>query len=311
MKKKYLILITLLMVTMLLAGCGLEGKLDEGDCPVEVRLSGLPTGYAELTDDQKEQIEVTLLLENSINEKLYTFRLSADNHFSQDASLIPGSYRVISCDISGNSAVVMEGEASVESMDINRETINIISVNVTNEEEYNLWAAQMRVEPSVLRAEQFSRVIQFEGQVIGIDEITDYVEFDYERQIRADDEIELGNDEKGVYVTLLNDTDESTTWQNCKVIGVRFTKDNVIFSKGARINMRAEEALHEKDGLYRTPDELSGCVLIGAGYNDFDAIYHDTVSGDRMTVTVDSSGEYISEIAYELEVFEYYGGKNR
>lgn len=304
MGKKYGIVIALLTVAVFLAGCAHEGKLDEGECPVEVRLSGLPTGYAELTDKQKEQIEVTLKLENVITEKQYTFKLNADNHFARDASLNPGTYKVISCYISGNSAVRMEGEASVEGMDINKDTINIISVNVTNEEEFNRWVAQMRVDPAILGAGQFSRAVQFEGRVIGLEQIKDYLDITREQEVQPYAKAEIGNSEKGVYVTLLNDTDEPASWQNCRVIGVRFTKDNVIFPKGARIKMSAKEVLHAEDGLYGTPDDLAGSVLIGMNYDDFDAIYRDSVSGDRMTVTVDSFGEYIIEVTYELAVFE-------
>lgn len=304
MSKKYRILIALFAMVLLLTGCGNEGKLDEGDCPVEVRLTGLPAGYAKLTEDQKEQVEVTLRLENVINEKQYTFRLNGDNHFAQDASLNPGTYRVLSCYISGSSAVRMEGEASVSSMDINRETINIISVSVTNEEEYNQWVEQMQVSAAVLRSGQFSRVIQFEGEIIDMDRIGDYVEFAHDQQVRAYDKIVLDNAEKGVHVTILNDSDAPASWKDCKVIGVRFTKDNVIFGGGARVRMPAEEVLHAEDGRYGTPDDLAGTVLIGVGYGDFDAIYHDTVSGDRMTVKVDSLGNYITEITYEFAVFE-------
>ena len=304
MGKKYRILIALFAMTLLMAGCGNEGKLDEGDCPVEVRLTGLPAGYAKLTENQKELVEVTLRLENVINEKEYTFRLNGDNHFAQDASLNPGTYRVVSCYVSGSSAVRMEGEASVKSMDINRETINIISVSITNEAEYNPWVEQMQASAGILRSGQFSRVIQFEGEIIDIDQIADYVDFTHEQQIRAYDKVVLDNGEKGVHVTLLNDSDAPADWKDCKVIGVRFTKDNVIFGGGTRVRMPAEEVLHAEDGLYGTPDDLEGTVLIGTGYGDFDAIYHNTVSGDRMTVKVDSLGNYITEITYEFEVFE-------
>ena len=304
MGKKFGILMALFTMVILLAGCGHEGKLNEGDCPVEVRLSGLPAGYAELTDDQKSQIEVTLQLENMITEKRYTFRLDEGNHFAQEASLNPGTYHVRSCYISGSSAVRMEGEASVESMDISRDTINILSVNVTNEEEFNRWTAQMRVDPAILGAGQFSRAVQFEGQVISMKQIKDYIDVTYEKEIKSYDKAVISNGAKGVYVTLLNDTNEPAPWQNCKVIGVRFIKDNVIFPKGARIRMPANEVLHARDGFYGIPDGLSGSILIGMNYDDFNVIYQDTVSGDRMTVTVDSFGEYIEEINYEFAVFE-------
>lgn len=304
MGKKYRILTLLFAVVMLLTGCGREGKLDEGDCPVEVRLAGLPTGYAELTEDAKEQVQVTLRLENVVNEKQYTFKLTNDNHFAKDASLNPGKYRVVSCYMSGSGAVRMEVEASVESMDISRDTINIISVSVKNEAEFNQWIEQMRVDPRIMRADQFSRVVQFEGQVFGMEQIMDYVEFDYAQQVRSYGRVELSNAEKGVNVTLLNDTDEPQDWENCRVIGVGFTKDNVIFGKGVRVRMLASQVLHAEDGLYGKPDALEGCVLIGGEYEDFDAIYHDAISGDRMKVKVDSSGDHISGIAYEFEVFE-------
>lgn len=304
MGKKYRIFIVLFAMALLMAGCGHEGKLDEGDCPVEIRLAGLPAGYAELTEDQKEQVAVHLQLENVINEKTYTFRLNDDNHFAQNASLNPGTYRVAYCYISGSGAVRMEGEASVKSMDISRDTINIISVSVTNEKEFNQWVEQMRANAGILRAGQFSRIIQFEGQVIDMDRILDYVEFTYDQQVHAYDKVVLDNGEKGVHVTLLNDTDETADWQDCKVIGIRFTMDNVIFGNGARVRMPAEEILHAEDGLYKTPDSLAGCVLIGADYDDFDAIYRDDRSGDRMTIKVDSRGRHITEITYEFAVFE-------
>lgn len=304
MGKKYRIFAALFAMALFMAGCGKEGKLDEGDCPVEIRLAGLPAGYAELTEDQKEQVTVNLQLENIINEKTYTFRLNDDNHFAQNASLNPGTYRVAYCYISGSGAVRMEGEASVKSMDISRDTINIISVSVTNEEEFDQWVAQMRAQFGILRADQFSRKIQFEGQIMDMDQILDYVEFTYDQPIRAYDKVVLDNAEKGVHVTLLNDTDETADWRDCKVIGIRFTLDNVIFGNGARVRMPAAEVLHAEDGLYKTPDSLAGCVLIGADYDDFDAIYRDDRSGDRMTLKVDGRGRHITEIAYEFAVFE-------
>lgn len=304
MGKKHWIFIVLFTTVLLMAGCGKEGRLDEGDCPVEVRLAGLPTGYAELTKDQKEKIEVKLQLENETNGKRYSFRLNEDNHFSQEASLKPGTYRVIYCYISGNGAVKMEGEASVESTVISTDTINIISVSVTNEAKFNRWVTQMRPDTGILRAGQFSRTVQFEGEIINLEDILDYVDFTYDQKIRARDEAVIHDSERGVYVTLYNDTKESVSWKKCKVIGVRFTKDNVIFGKGARVKMPAEEILHAKDGIYGTPDSLKGCVLIGAEYDDFDAIYHDNILGDRMTVKVDSFGEYITEISYDFDVFK-------
>lgn len=304
MGKKHRILAALFAMVLLMAGCGKEGKLDEGDCPVEIRLAGLPAGYAELTEDQKEQVTVTLQLENIISEKTYTFKLNDDNHFAQNASLNPGTYRVVYCYISGSGAVRMEGEASVKSMDISRDTINIISVSVTNEEEFDQWVTQMRVQLGILRADQFSRTIQFEGQIMDMEQILDYVEFTYDQQVRAYDKVVLDNGEKGVHVTLLNDTDEAADWRDCKVIGIRFTMDNVIFGNGVRVRMPAAEALHAEDGLYKTPDSLAGCVLIGADYDDFDAIYRDDRSGDRMTLKVDGGGKHITEITYEFAVFE-------
>lgn len=304
MGKKHRIFIVLFTTVLLMAGCGREGRLDEGDCPVEIRLAGLPTGYSELTKDQKEMIEVNLQLENEDSGKRYTFRLNEDNHFSQDASLKPGTYRVTYCDISGNGAVKMEGEASVKSTVITTDTINIISVNVINEAEFNRWVTQMRPDTGILRAEQFSRTVQFEGEIINLEDILDYLDFTYDRKIRARDEAVIHDRERGVYVTLYNDTKESASWKKCKVIGVRFTKDNVLFGKGARVRMPAEEILHAKDGIYGTPDSLKGCVLIGTEYGGFDAIYHDIISGDRMTVKVDDSGEYITEISYDFSADE-------
>lgn len=304
MGKKYRVFIALFVMAFIMAGCGKEGRLDEGDCPVEIRLAGLPTGYAELTDDQKEQIVVNVQLENLINEKTYTFRLNDENHFSQDASLNPGTYRVAYCYIRGSSAVRLNGEASVETMDISRDTINIISVSITNQQEFDQWVAQMRADAAILRVDKFSRIIQFEGQIINMEQILDYVEFTHNQQVRAFDKTVLGNSEKGVYVTVMNDTGEPADWQDCKVIAIRFTKDNVIFGKGARVMMLAEDILHAEEGLYGTPDSLAGCVLIGADYDDFDAIYHETRSGDRMTFKVDRLGKHITEITYEFAVFE-------
>ena len=206
--------------------------------------------------------------------------------------------------MTGDGAVSPQVESDRDSYEIQRDQENKIELTITNETEFNRWVAQMWVDPVIRRAGQFSGQIQFEGQVIDLERIADHVEFEEESQVAPHQKTELDNGEKGVHITVLNEGESAKSWRECRVIRVRFTKDNVIFGQGVRVRTPASEILHGEDGIYGMPARLDGCVLIGLSYDDFQAVYNDDTTGDRMTLTVDPGGDYITQIDYEFAVFE-------
>ena len=78
-----------LLAAMLLAGCGNQGRLDEGDCPVEVKLEALPQSFAALDEDDKERMKLVLVLKNDINGKEYEFELKEKDGYTGKARLHP------------------------------------------------------------------------------------------------------------------------------------------------------------------------------------------------------------------------------
>ncbi len=302
MKKTFVFVLTVL--TLMSAGCGKDGNLNDGKCPVEVRLDMLPQSFSTLDEDIRSQMKINFTLENMVSGKTYEFELTEKNDFTQDASLNPGTYRTLSCNMSGASAVNMEIDAGNDTFDIRLDQQNDIVLSVTNEAEFNQWVAQMWAASEVLKADRFSRKIQFKGQIIDIGDIADYVETEYDESVRDDKKAEIYDSDAGVTVTVFNDTGEKADWDECRVIAVSFTADNVIFGGGVRVMMPARELLHSEKGLYGTPESLEGCALIGADYDSFSAVYIDPVSGDRMTVGIDGKAERVTGITYELEAVE-------
>lgn len=300
--KKIILLLAAAALALGLTGCGKDALA--GECKCRVSLQNVPKELEMLEDNLLEQFQIVVSLENIYSEKSVKAELSAENDFCEELKLQPGTYVLEYCYAGPDSLVPLEVEANIEKLELTKDNPVQIGVTITNREEFADWAWENAVSREVLATGAFSHKVQFEGQLIDVTKITDYVEFVSDKQVRGYEKATLSNTEKGVTIVVLNENEAAADWQDCKLVKVTFGKNNIIWGQGAFVGMEVKEAVHVKEGLYGEPYDMSGTVLAGLDYAATYVSYLDEKSGDKLTLKLRPDGEYISEISYELEVFE-------
>ena len=162
----------------------------------------------------------------------------------------------------------------------------------------------MEASPEILSEGIFSRRVQWKGEMIAIEDIADYVDFQYEQPVGAYAQAGIANLEEGIGLIVLNETDHELPWRECAVQSVTCSSTNAILAGGAMVGMPLEEIVHKERGCLGTPDALDGSILLGAGIEQIRAAYLDKASGDKITVAASASGAYVMKITYEFSVFE-------
>ena len=299
--KKGLWLSAVFLLMLGLTGCG-DNAL-EGNCKCVVALDNVPKEMDMLDENILEQVYVKVNLENIYSEKDITIELNAENDFQAELKLQPGTYTVNYCYAGPGIIVPIEAECKQEKVELTRENAQTIEITITNESEFADWVWNLNPAREVLETGAFSHKIQFEGKVIDLEQIANYVEFTYDKQVAAYKKASISGD-KGVSITVLNENDEAADWKDCKLVEVSFDKSNVVWGQGAFIGMDVAEAVNAQEGLYGEPSAMSGTVLYGLGYAETFVSWLDEKSGDRLTLEISPDGDYISGITYDLEVFE-------
>lgn len=302
MRRKWIVCSLLLLLLGGLCACGNEKK--EGECECVVELKDMPAEFKMLPENILENMRISVSVENIVTEKGATAYLTQENEFSETLYFQPGTYRVTSVYVSPSNLLELDAEASEEKFELDRKNETEVEVFIANAEAFADWAWSMEATREIVQADAFSRMVQYEGQVIDLKQIAQYVEFSYDSQIAAYDKVTLKNVDKGVYITIQNQNEEPASWTSCEIIEVSFRKNNVILGQDIRLGMDVTPLVHKEDGILGTPDKMSGTALIGAGYSTTKASYVDGESGDVLTLEIDSSGDYIRGLTYAFELFE-------
>ncbi|MDE7222752.1 MAG: hypothetical protein K2O34_03090 [Acetatifactor sp.] len=297
------IIIAALALVLLLTGCGKTGKLDEGDCACVVRLEDIPSEFKMLGDNIQESLNIKVVLQNITTEKTYEFALNMENDFKQEAFLYPGVYKVNSC-FAAPYYICMDTETRQQDLEVSGDKENEITVYIENPEEFSDLVWDMQPIREVTQLDRFSRQIQWKGQIIDLEHIMDYMEFSSDQTVRGYEQITLFNSDNRVRVTLQNQTAQEVSWQECKLIRVQFERPNAIFAQDVKVGMPVKDIVHAQEGIYGTPDSLTGSILFAVGADSVGMVYYDEASGDRLTLDSDGSGDYIYRITYEFAVYE-------
>ena len=294
-------LTVLLLMVMCLGGCG--SKVVEGECECLIELTGLPKEMDKLDENIFKQLYVSVDLENIYTEKRFSVDLVAEEDFKTELKLKPGTYRIHYCYASDSNLLPWQVKEHKDTIEVVKDKKATLKVEVTNPEEVTDWIWNMQADRAVLQEDAFSHMVQFEGQLIDVSEILNYVSFEYEGEVRPYEK-KVINCDKGVTVTVVNEQEDARPWQECKLKKVSFGQSNIIWGQGAYIGMPVKEAVHAEEGLYGVPSNMSGTILVGLDYEPTDVSWLDGKSGDKLTLTMHRSGDYISGISYEFAVYE-------
>lgn len=301
------VLMTALALTAL-TGCSKTGKLDEGECKCSISFVEIPKELTMLEDNLQENFAVNVTLKNIANEKYYKITLTEDNSFKQEISLHPGVYQVYSVNATNANNIGLTLAAKEDSVTLSPDTFGSVRVYVENTEDFTEHWMSVQPMPEMILAEKFDAMIQLNRKVLNLRTdsaaLISELNLTHEGQVAPYGKIEVSDTDKGVTLTLQNQTNSPADWRSCTVVGIYVYKNNVVFPQGVTLGMAPENVCNSKDGLYGEPDSLTGSLLYGMGFDDTSAIYNDPESGDKLTINLGSGNSSIRSIRYELAQFE-------
>lgn len=302
MKKGIWLSVIVCMLMLGLSGCGRNAL--EGNCECIVALTEIPKELEMLDENILDEFYIKVELENIYSEKSMDVKLTADNDFQVKLKLQPGTYLVRYLYAAPSYLVPVEVASRQEKVELTKDSKTTVDIFITNQEDFSDWLWNMDPSREVLQEDAFSHRVQFEGKMIDIEDITDYVEFSYDSSLRAYEKATISNSEKGVTITVLNDSNIDAVWQDCKLIEVSFSKNNIIWGQGAFVGMDVTKAVNAKTGLYGEPSSMAGTILAGLGYSSTKVSWLDETSGDKLTLMIAPDGDSISGITYAFEAYE-------
>lgn len=291
-----------------MTGCSKEGRLDEGDSICSITFEDVPKELSMLENNLQENFFIKVTLKNISNDRLYNIILNEANTYQKEISLHEGVYQVYGVYANNASNIGILLDAREESVTLSPDTFASVHVYVKNKEDFTAHWMSVQPMPEMILASPFDGLIQLNRKILNLrtDSIALINELDlsYDDKVAPYEKIELTDSNKGITLTLQNQTDSAADWKNCKVVGLYAYKNNVVFPQGVTLGMAPEKVCHKETGLYGEPNAFTGSLLYGMGFDDTSVIYNDPVSGDKITVNLGAQGSYIRGIRYELALFE-------
>jgi len=304
MKKMRTYLFLLCSLLLCLAGCGSQGKLNEGDCPGIVSFTNIPKEFSLMEENLQKEFYVTVHLTNLSTEKEYRITLNQENGFKQNVSMFPGNYKVTTA-ASLSTLVGLEVKAADDIVTFDRGRDTIVSITPKNAESFAEHWMETHPQAEILSADKFSRLIQVNRKVVTIkDAIPELGLSDMTENLDAYDKTTLSDTERGISIVLQNQSSSPKPLSECEVLSLTVTKNSVVFPDGVTLGMSPEKVCHRDTGLYGEPTKFRGFFLYGWDLDDNQAVYEDPISGDRITIGLSADGKRIRAIVYELGVFD-------
>lgn len=304
MKRIRRLLLLTLPLLLLLASCGNRGKLNEGDCTGTITLQGLPKEFSLLEENLQKEFEVRVTLQNMTTDKDYVAVLNQKNEFKQSVSLHPGTYRV-SAYASITSLTHLHVKTTADTVTFERDKEASVIIVPENVDEFTSHWMESHPQAEILSADKFSRLVQVNRKVMPIkDVVTELDLSDMDKMLAGYQKTTLTDNERGVSIVLQNKMSSDQPLSKCEVVSLSVTSNTVIFPDGVSLGSSPAKVCHKQTGLYGQPTRFEGFFLYGWDLDKTKAIYLDPISGDRITITFLANGSSISEITYEMEVFE-------
>ncbi|MBO4514942.1 MAG: hypothetical protein J5721_04620 [Lachnospiraceae bacterium] len=300
MKRLRTYLFLLFPLLLCLAGCGNQGKLDEGDCAGVVTFSNIPKEFSLLDENLQKEYAIYVTLKNLTTEKEYRIHLNQKNDFKKTVSLHPGKYSVrVSASL--DSLVHLQVKATEEIVTFDRGVEANVIVIPENAEEFSNYWMQTHPQAEILTADKFSRLIQVNRKIMTIKDIVTELDLsDMDKILEGAQKTTLTDNERGVSITLLNTMSTPQPLSKCEVVSLSVSKNTVVFPDGVTLGLAPDKVCHKQTGLYGEPTRFEGMYLFGWGLDETKAIYWDPISNDQITIEFSPSGDSITRITYEI-----------
>lgn len=306
-KKIVNLIIVLALATVMLTACRLGSinlDTESGSCSLNVAFVNIPEQFYSISESVRNEFYITVIIENLITGNEYIIVLNNENGFVYNAKLDPGSYHVKAVYANKSNLTGMIIGAGEDSITLTEESISVLPVIITNLDQFVSFQENLDNTGNIALMSRFSRMLMIDGNLVSMDDLYDCLFSDKDITVKPYSTEKFENEEKGISVVVLNDTGDVQPASQCRVIKIEVTKNTVIFPGAICLGMNVEDVCNKEHGIYGTPSYYSGSALYGLNLMETKACYLDDVSGDRLTVVLSSSGEYISGLIYEYECYE-------
>ncbi len=303
-KKTFFSIFALCGVALLLSGCS---KDDKWGAVCHIYLDNLPPEYHSLAENLRNDTEIYLSLDNSSTDRHYSIRLTEKNKYTQDVSMLPGSYSVSSVYVINKGLSPIEAVTQVQSVELIKNTQTELAVSLADPTALAQMVEQNKPTPEILSESLYSRKVQYAGAVIDLANIHQVMQFSAveNKRLSAGEVYYIPSEShKGVFMIVKNTTNATIPVMEGSFIGVRFSNNNAVFPTGAAVGSSLEEIANEKTGLLGTPSYCLGTPLIGMGLEKSTLVYLDEESGDRISFEFDPDSKFVNAVSYEFERYE-------
>lgn len=145
----------------------------------------------------------------------------------------------------------------------------------------------------------FTGKIQLEGKKISPKKSINLIDVSSDdEEVSSESKDYLYDDELGIEITVLNNTENDLSYQECDIQKITFTK-NVSLPGNVTIGMDAGKVCNAKTGIYGEPDNFTGSLLYGTGLDNTYAIYKSEDGNIQVSLGIDSIDNTIKNITYE------------
>ena len=299
----------LLMFTafICLAACGINDGNRVGDCTLTVSFDSVPDEFYSLDEKLIDSFYICVVIENIVTEKNYNIILDQDNGFGYTAYLYPGSYHLKNIYAYNAGVIGVDLKSDTESFELVRDNEQRLNITIANKDEFIRSSDLMSHSGEMAGLDKFSRLIMTGDTIYALEDLKDVLNLTVpsdQTVIKAYSKEEYTDDAKGITITLLNDTPAEKEYKDCRVIAVEITKRNCVLPGCVAVGVPGEYVCNAVTGVYGQPHSFEGMALYGYSYGNTDCVYCDANTGDRITVSIDDVGRFVSKIKYEMERYE-------
>lgn len=307
LKLKELILLSAFCLSALLfSGCGPENTA-KWNAGCHVFLAQLPPEYEQLSPEIKNAVTISITLRHTTSDKKFRAKLTDANHYSADLALLPGSYEIASLYMSDKNLAMFDVTTDLKTIDIRKDEKMELPLTLTDPEGFAASVLRNQASAEILALEPYSRKVQYNGQILDLTAIPQIMQFSVleNKMLKPAETYDIASSSHaGVAMVVQNQSSSLAALKDAQFIGVRFRSNQVILPRGIRLGMSLAEIAHKETGILGTPAYCQGSPLIGTGHDKTTLVYLDSVSGDRISLTVGAEDNFIGSILYEFERYE-------
>lgn len=294
------------MLLALLVGCG-KGEEAQWGATCQVYLEGLPQEYQQLPQAVREDAQITLRLRSLTTDDSYSIHLEAEDGYRREVALMPGSYEVSGVYLSQRQLALFQVEADRTTIQAVKDQQTQLPIRVIDPETTVQALGHRQPGEEILALAPFSRRVQYQGRVVDLEQIGQVVAFQpWGDELLAAAQVKYvpAVDDVGVALVIQNQQGHSAPAKEAQVIGVRFTRNEVVLPGGLGLGLSLAEIAHVQRGILGTPSYCLGSPMLGTGLDDATLVYLDPETGDRLSLEFRAGQSYLSTITYEFQQYK-------